>query len=278
MSLLNSIYRLIKATREKKIIPIITPIPNDQLLENKVAFISGGSGGIGMAIAEEFLKSGCKVILGGTNKNKLENCKKILKTYGNSNIETVIFNLETIDDISICIRNISNIYGRIDIFVNCVGVHTENIDFWNISESEYDRVLKINLKGPYFTSIAMAKYMKDNNIKGNILLVSSSRGYEPAWSPYGISKWAINGMIPGLAKQVIKYGIIVNGIAPGPTATTLVGVEEGDDIYTNDTSINRYAMPEEIAAFARLLVSDTGNIIPGEIIKVSCGRGIFDIR
>ena len=120
--------------------------------------------------------------------------------------------------------------------------------------------------------------MKENYVKGSILLVSSSRGSEPAFSPYGISKWGLKGLTEGLGKMLIPYGINVNAIAPGSTATGLIGFQEGDSITSNENGMNRLIMPDEVATLAKLLVSDTGKMIDGEVIHISGGRGTFDIR
>ena len=114
--------------------------------------------------------------------------------------------------------------------------------------------------------------------KSHILIISSSRGSEPAWSPYGISKWALNGLIRGLAQMLLPYGIIVNGISPGATATELIGIKEDDSIYSTENGEGRLIMPDEIANVAKLLVGPAGDMIVGETIHVSGGRGVFDIR
>lgn len=87
--------------------------------------------------------------------------------------------------------------------------------------------MDVNLKGTFFACQSIGKYMKANKVKGAILLVSSSRGSEPAWSPYGISKWGLKGLTKGLGKMFAPYGINVNAIAPGSTATRLIGIKEG---------------------------------------------------
>lgn len=147
-----------------------------------------------------------------------------------------------------------------------------------MTPEEYDRVMDINLKGTFFACQAVGKYMMLNNIKGHILLISSSRGSEPAWSPYGISKWGMKGLTKGLAKMLIPHGIVVNTIAPGSTATELIGVKEGDSIYSTENEESRYIVPDEVGMLAKLLVSDAGNMIVGETIHISGGRGVFDIR
>lgn len=147
-----------------------------------------------------------------------------------------------------------------------------------MTESEYERVMDINLKSVFFICQTVAERMKRAGIKGHILLVSSTRGFEPAWSPYGISKWGLNGFILGLSKIVLPHGIIVNGIAPGSTATKLIAVKEGDSLYTAENSLNRLVVPEEVAQYAKILVSGLGDVLAGETIRLGAGRGIFDVR
>lgn len=277
MSIKKYIKAVIRATREKKIIPIESPILESNLLNNKVAFISGGSGGIGMAIAKSLLESKCKVIIGGTNPEKLTNCEAKLKKYSN-NVRTILFDLTQISNFNKVINKFADSFGKIDIYINAAGVHIENVNFWTVTPEQFDNVIDIDLKGAYFSCIAMAKYWKKNKVKGHILLISSSRSTEPAWSPYGISKLGINGMTKGLAQVLIREGIIVNSIAPGSTATPLLGIKEGDSIYTDDNKFHRMIMPSEVAIYAKLLVSDAGNMLTGETIYVSAGRGIWDIR
>ncbi len=275
MGIKSLVRSLISASRKKIVLPLEKPVPEDKMLAGKVALISGGSGGIGMAIAKSFLASGCKVILGGTNQEKLKYCCASLSE---DKVDSIILNMYEIDTFHELIIQAEKKFGEIDIFVNSAGIHTPNADIWEMTPEEYDKVMDINLKGVYFFCIQMARYWREKNKKGHVLLISSSRGSEPAWSPYGISKWGINGLTKGLAKKLISYNIIVNAIAPGSTATSLLGVKEGDSIYAEDNKFERLIMPEEIGVYARLLVSDMGDMLTGETIHISGGRGIFDIR
>lgn len=120
--------------------------------------------------------------------------------------------------------------------------------------------------------------MEKSNIRGSILIISSSRGSEPAWSPYGISKWGLKGLTKGLAKIFVPFGINVNSIVPGSTATELIGIKTGENIFSEENDMNRLIMPDEIATLAKLLVSDAGKMINGEIIHIAVGRGSFDIQ
>ncbi len=276
MSLKSIIKKIIMQTKKREIVPIQHNVDNGNMLQDKVAVIIGGSGGIGLSIAKSFYESGCKIVLCGTNEKKLKKC---IDEFPETNrIRYMVFDVSDFEKIEANVKKTVEFFGRVDILVNSAGVHTEKADFLNMTLSEYDRVMNINIKGPYFLSIAFGKYMISKNIKGHILLVSSSRGSEPAWSPYGISKWSLNGLTKGLAQMLLPYGIVVNGVAPGSTATELLGVKEGDSIYTTENRVQRLIMPDEVANVAKMLVSSAGNMIVGETIHISGGRGICDIR
>lgn len=276
----KKLKRIVRTTvsmlKTKRIIPIEHPIDKEMLLKDKVALITGGSGGIGFAIAKSFLESGCKVIIVGTNEDK---CKKSCEKLGGE-VRYIVFDLKETFKIQELIDTAILIYGKIDILVNSAGIHsTKSLhDYFDVDEEEFDSILTVNLKATYFVTQLTAKYMVENKIKGHILNISSSVANEPAWSPYRISKWGIKGLTLGVAQQMLPHGIIVNAIAPGSTATNLLGVSEGDSIYTEDNEVGRYVMPNEIAMYAKLLVSDAGNMVVGDTIYISGGRGIVTIK
>lgn len=256
--------------KKKRLVPILKPTDDSLLLSGKVAWVIGGTGGIGRAIIKEFLSAGCKVIVSGTSQDRL------LKMKEEYNIEILRFTLRGAD-FTEAVRLAVNAYGKIDIFVNASGVHIErrDLDFLNISSTEYDEVMEVNLKANYFLCQSIAKYFIANKIKGHILLFSSHRALEPAWSPYKLSKIGTEGLIRGLAQKLIDFGIIVNGIGPGPTATPMLGYKEGDTIYSEDVPLKRMSMPEEIAIYAKLLCSDLGDTIVGQTIYMSGGAGLI---
>lgn len=261
-----------KILMKKKYIPIMHPIDSAKQFEGKVALISGGSGGIGLSIAESLKESGCIVVIAGTDQKKLNVIKN------EKQIDTIVMNYLKPEEFEKVIDEVVDRYGKLDIFISSAGVHTENVNFWTMAPDEFDRVMSINLKGVFFACQAIGKYMRDQKISGSILIVSSSRGSEPAWSPYGISKWGLKGLTEGLGKMFIPYGINVNAISPGSTATGLIGIKDGDSIASDENGMNRLTMPDEVATLARLLVSDAGKMIDGEIIHIAAGRGTFDIR
>lgn len=266
---------LVSVLKEKNDIPVIIHKDSESIMADKVAMIIGGTGGIGYAIAKKYAECGCKIIIAGTNEKKLDECSVSI-----SGARTIYLDLMDISKIRNVILKASEFFGPINIFVCSSGVHTNRNGFaWNnVTEKDYDYVMDINLKGNYFLLQNIANYMVDSNIKGHILVVSSQSALEPAWSPYRLSKLGISGLIEGYAQQLIQYGVIVNGIGPGPTYTSMQKLGINGSIYTPDSPIERMAMPEEIAEFAKQLVVGAGDLVVGQTVYLSAGRGIIEKR
>lgn len=163
---------------------------------------------------------------------------------------------------------------KIDILVNNAGVINKTF-FGNTLESDFDMVIDTDLKGPYFLSELFAEYMKENKIQGNILNVSSSSSIRPANNSYGLAKWGIRGMTLGLAKHLSTDGIVVNAIAPGPTATSMLMGNDEQSISRPASPSGRYTTPEEVANLSVVLVSDLGRMINGDTVYVTGGCGLL---
>ncbi len=159
----------------------------------------------------------------------------------------------------------------IDILVNNAGINCQGMP--NATESEYDKVMNTNLKSAFFLSQLFGKYLIKNNIKGNILNISSASSLRPADSAYTLSKWGLRGLTLGLAKSLSQYGITVNSIAPGPTATPMILKSQQNNFYLKRIPLGRYIMPEEIANMAIFLTSEMGRSIIGDTIYMTGGAG-----
>lgn len=277
-SLKHAIKQGIVGMKAKNILPVMQPTGSDRLLDGRVAFIVGGSGGIGKAIARTYIRNGARVIIGGKRQDRVD---KAVEELGET-VAGVVVDLSLPETFSAVVDHAASFFGPIDVFVNAAGVHTEDssmADFLDFSLEEYDRVLNTNLRGTYFIVQTVARHMIANRVQNaHILIVSSSAGNEPAWSPYRVSKWGLRGITEGMAERLVKFGIVVNAIAPGSTATPLLGFEEGDSISAPDNVLGRLAMPEEIAEFAAMLTCPLGDMVVGDTLYFSGGRGVFDIR
>lgn len=255
---------------EKNIVPIDIPKNQNNLLENKVALIVGGTGGIGAAIAEAFIEAGAKVIISGTKEEKVKNAVEKL---GNC-ARGIQIELNKVGEFDIKVSQAIALFpeNKIDILVNCAGVHG-NQTFGSVSETTYDSVMNTNLKGMFFMTQVVSNYMKEERIKGHILNVSSAAALKPGYTPYEISKSGVRSFTLGAAAELIPYGIIVNAIAPGPVATAMLGRKEGDTLYTDCIPAKRFATPSEIGQLAVIMVSDMCNLVIGDTFYVSGGSG-----
>lgn len=278
MKLAAKIIRFTKsfcaATKEKRLIPIPQPVGQNDLLKGKVALITGGSGGIGFAMAESFIRTGCKVVIAGTSDKKLKGCCEKLNENNEGRAKYIVLNVLDVQSMPKKVEEAAALFeeNRIDILVNSAGLVAHK-SFEDMTEEEYDKIMDVNAKGTFFMSQAVSKHMIKNKIKGHILNLSSSSSLRPAWTPYQMSKWAVKGLTLGMADKLLPYGIVVNAIAPGPVATEMLGKKEGDTIYYHNQPAGRYAVPSEIANLATFMVSDMGNLIVGDTFYITGGSG-----
>ncbi len=267
---------LVSTVKEKELVPIMTPVLQSEILKGKVALITGGSSGIGRAMAEAFKNSGCDVIIAGRNEKALLQTEKAIH-----GIKHIVLDVNNVSVISSKIMEAAALFdgNKIDILVNSAGVLAK-ASFMDMTEEEYDEIMDTNAKGTFFMSQAMGKFMIERKIKGHILNVTSSSALRPAWTPYQMSKWAVRGLTLGLADTLLPYGIVVNAIAPGPTATPMVGKEVGGgkSIYMSNSPSGRYAVPSEIANLAVFMVSDMGNMVVGDTFYMTGGSGVITLH
>lgn len=253
---------------------IVTLAPNEWL-KGRSALVTGGTSGIGYAIAQAFLSSGATVCITGRDAAKLEKSREQLEKTNpdyKGRVHTCVLDNRAVSAFPDKLDGIIHDLGKLDILVNNAGVLGGNLS--NATETDYVTVLDTNLKGVFFLSQAVGKYMKANGIKGNILNIASSSSLRPAASAYTISKWGVRGLTLGLAKSLAPYGIVVNGVAPGPTATPMLLKDTGN-ITHERIPAGRYAMPEEIANMAVFLVSDMGRMVLGDIVYMTGGAGLL---
>lgn len=256
--------------------PVYIPKLQGNLLKGRSALITGGSSGIGYATAEAFLVNGADVVITGRDEERLKTASNSLQATGGGSCGWIVLDNTKPSTFDEALQHVLSIspQGRVDILVNNAGV-LKGGPFGKVTTEDYDQVLDTNLRGAYFLSQTIANYWKDVKIEGNILNVASSSSLRPALSPYTLSKWGVRGLTLGLAKALIPYGIVVNGIAPGPTATSMLMGDDRTDLNNDSVPAGRYAAPEEIANMAVVLVSDLGRMVVGDIVYMTGGSGVI---
>ena len=275
----DKLKRKIKTITFKKI-PEEIPTLYGEVLKGKVAVVTGGTTGIGFEIAKAFIHNGASVIITGRDSERIANAVvKLKKEIGNS--ENMFVCGEVLDNtMTTQIEDrwkqiLSHIENKhIDILVNNAGVISKT-HFGKTDEKDYNLVMETNLKGTYFLSEIVSNYMIENGIKGNILNISSSSALRPAVSAYSMAKWAIHGLTLGMAKKLSPYGIVVNSIAPGPTATRMLQSDNIININRMSSPSERYATASEIANLAVIMVSDMSKMVNGDTMYATGGCGLL---
>ena len=268
--LIGFLQNYYKIKNEKNIQPVnITKYKSDLLIGSN-ALIIGGTGGIGTAIAKAFIESGANVVITGSRESTV---KKKLIEIENNRCKGMVLDILDVASFDEKILEAASILGEdtpFNIVVNAAGYHGSDM-FGSVTENTYDQVLDINLKSIFFMIQSVGNYMKQREIKGHILNVSSAASLKPAWTPYEISKWGLRGLTLGAADELIPYGIVVNAIAPGPVATEMLGRKKGESLYTDCVPCERFATPDEIAQLAVIMTSDLCNLVIGDTFFITGG-------
>lgn len=248
-------------------------------LSGKTAIITGAAQGIGYAIARRFVSEGAQIVIADVNDEKGEIARKELSALGD--VEYVSADVGERLDVHNLIAATHNRFGDIDVLVNNAGIVVGG-DFLEITEEDFDKVMRVNLKGTFLCSQAVSKSMvarvKDGGPAGCIINMSSTNAKLaiPAQIPYTISKGGVRQLTNVLAQYLAPHGIRVNAIGPGSIATEML-----DSVNSNPearrrmlsrTPMGRVGEPEEIAGIATFLASDDSSYVTGQTIYADGGR------
>lgn len=245
-------------------------------LKNKVAVVTGGTRGIGLAIVREYLKEGAKVVLFGSRKESADKAVAGLKQENAKYaVEGMWPNLESYAEVEGAINAVAKKYGKVDILVNNAGVSAmESIYTYN--PEDFDRVMRLNVNAVFYASKAVAPIMKANG--GGVIINTSSMVSlygQPSGCAYPASKFAVNGLTKSLARELAKDGIRVNAVAPGVTDTDMVAnlPEQMREGIKKTIPLGRIGTPEDVANAFVYLASDKASYVTGEILSVDgCAR------
>ncbi|MES2325667.1 MAG: SDR family oxidoreductase [Pseudomonadota bacterium] len=241
-------------------------------LDQKVAIVTGATQGIGLACAERLIKDGARVMLVDI---KPEGAAVAASLGEQARFFAADVSLKV--DVDAMIAATMQAFGRIDILINNAGV-THAADFLDLSEDDFDRVLRINLKSMFLCSQAAAREMVKHK-SGSIINMSSVNAELaiPNQVPYVVSKGGINQLTKVMSIGLAQHGIRVNGIGPGTILTELakkavLASPEARRTILSRTPIGRCGEPEEIASVASFLASDDASYMTGQTMYVDGGR------
>jgi NAD(P)-dependent dehydrogenase (short-subunit alcohol dehydrogenase family) len=244
-------------------------------LKDKVALVTGGAQGIGLACARQFLAEGARVAIVDINA---EQGARALAELGS---EHTLFIAGDVADSSLAaeaVRQTLARFGRIDILLNNAGI-THAAEFLELDVADFDRVLAINLRSYFVFGQAVARQMVAAGIRGTIINMSSVNAILaiPNQVPYVISKGGVNQLTKVMSVSLAPHGIRVNAIGPGTIATELarkavMGSPAAERTIMSRTPLGRLGEPSEVATVAAFLASDDASYLSGQTIYPDGGR------
>ena len=245
-------------------------------LGGKVCLITGGAQGIGEACARLFLEQGAKVVIVDIDNERGLSLASQLQQQGHE-ILFIASDIGNKVEVDAVIKQVISQHGRLDVLVSNAGIF-KAAPFLEVSESDFDEVLRVNLKGAFLMGQAAARVMKDQG-GGAIVHMSSVNGVLaiPEIASYNVSKGGLNQLTRAMALALADDGIRVNAVAPGTIATELASKavltsDEARNKILGRTPMKRLGNPSEVAHVVAFLASDAASYMTGEVITVDGGR------
>lgn len=244
------------------------------ILQNKVAVVTGGSRGIGKAIAEKFAAEGASVaILYSSNSASADAVVEEIRNAGGT-AKAYQCHVENSDEVGKTIDDVVNDLGKIDILINNAGITRDKL-LMMMKEEDFDDVISVNLKGAYNTMRKVCPMLARQRW-GRIINLSSIAGINgnAGQVNYSASKAGLIGMTKSAAREFAGRGITVNAIAPGFVETDMTEKFASDENIMKRIPVGRMGRPDEIASLALFLASDVAAYITGEVIRIDGGLAI----
>ncbi|MBU8933478.1 MAG: SDR family oxidoreductase [candidate division Zixibacteria bacterium] len=245
-------------------------------LKGQRAIVTGGSVGIGTSIALELAREGCDVAI-NYRKHDTE-AKKVAEqivAMGRKGL-AIQADVSNYDDAQNMVKTVTEEFGGLDIMICNAGINWDGV-IWKMSEKQWDQVINVNLKGYFNYNKAAALIFKDQK-SGRIINISSINGLRGkfAQTNYAASKGGEIAMSKSLAKELGKFNVTVNVVAPGMVMTDMAKNIPAEflNMAIDETVLGRIAAPDDVAYLVTFLCSDKARHITGEIFKIDGGQYI----
>ncbi len=246
------------------------------LLDQKVAIVTGADSGIGRGIAIEFAKEGATVVVNYAHaKDKAEEVRQIIEQSKGQAL-VIQADVSQYQQATGLIQQAVEHFNRLDIMVNNAGMEIHSA-FVDVTEEQFDRVLGVDLKGPFFCAQAAAREMIKRKMPGRIINISSVHEdlAMPQNAPYCCAKGGVRMLMRTIAVELAPYNITVNNIAPGAIHTPIDADVEADPekmaALLKEIPLHRMGQPEEVGKLALYLASDAAAYVTGSTYVIDGG-------
>ena len=244
-------------------------------LNNRVAIVTGGAQGFGLAITERFIQSGAKVIIWDIDEAE---SKKTIAKINSENLTYKIVDVGNFEDITKNLKEIEKIHKKIDIFINNAGVAGMNTTVSEYPIEEWNKVIDLNLNSVFYCCKAVVPYMIKNSY-GRIVNIASIAGKEgnPNAAAYSSAKAAVIALTKSISKETADKNIAVNCITPAAAKTRIFDQISQEHINYMLSKIprGRFVLVEEVAAMVAWLVSEENSFTTGAVFDLSGGRATY---
>ena len=248
---------------------------NQYNFSGRVAVVTGGAQGFGLAITKRIIQSGGKVIVWDIDKEAIENAQKEINS---NNFNFQIVDVTDFNTIENSIKNLEKQFGKIDIFINNAGITGMNAKVWDYPIDEWKKVMELNLNSTFYCCKAIVPHMVKNNY-GRIVNIASIAGKEgnPNASAYSTSKAGVIGLTKSLGKELADKNIAVNCITPAAAKTRIFDqmTEEHINYMLSKIPRNRFAKIDELASLVCWLVSEENSFSTAAVFDLSGGRATY---
>ena len=246
-------------------------------LEGKLALITGGGRGMGRAIALTFADAGADIALTSRTQAELEEVAEGVSARGRGSI-TVVADAGKMDDLRTMAEKVISKFGRIDVLVNNAGSNIPNYSLIDAEEEVWDEIMNVNLKGQFLLSQVVARKMREQG-GGNIINITSLAGLVPWSKIYSVAKAGMTMVTEIMARDLGRYHIRVNAIAPGLVKTKFAEPLWKEPAWAeimekNRALTGRIGLPEDAASAALFLASDASSYITGTTIVLDGGERV----
>ena len=244
-------------------------------LNKRVAVVTGGAQGFGLAVSERFIEAGAKVIIWDIDEEAI---KKAIDKVNSKNLTYQIVDVSDFENINNSLKEIENKHGKIDIFINNAGIAGVNTTVAEYPLDEWKKVINLNLNSVFYCCKAVVPFMEKNNY-GRIVNIASIAGKEgnPNASAYSTSKAGVIGLTKSLGKELAQKNIAVNCVTPAAAKTRIFDqmTEEHINYMLSKIPRNKFAKVEELASLVTWLSSEENSFSTAAVFDLSGGRATY---